>query len=331
MNTLPSVSVVMPTFRRPDLLTRCLQALLAQDLPAQAYEIVVVDDGPHADTREAVEALAAPGGPAIRYLPNTGSVHGPAAARNLGWQAGRADLVAFTDDDTVPEPDWLSKGLAACGPRVDAAWGHVRMPIPDVPTDYERDAKGLEGAVFVTANCFVKRAALRRVGGFDERFRMAWREDSDLYFSLVSQGLRVVPAPDAVVVHPVRPAPWGVSVQQQKKALFDALLYKKHPRLYRRRIAGEMPRSHYLNAASVAVTAGALLAMAAGVEGAPRTAAVAGTLWLLLSLRFAARRLRGTSHAPRHVTEMLATSAVIPTLSVFWRLVGAFRFRVAFA
>src|SRR5690606_40462360 len=59
-----------------------------------------------------------------------------------------------------------------------------------------------------------------------------------LYFRLIDGGARVVHAADAVVVHPVRPAPWGVSLAQQRKVLYDALLFKKHRELYRERIRG---------------------------------------------------------------------------------------------
>lgn len=327
------VSVVMPTHKRPDLLDRCLGAVLAQAFDRHVYEVVVVDDAPGDDgtpseARTLVEAVArqaaASGGPVVRYVPNTGPAHGPAAARNRGWQAARAPIVAFTDDDTQPEPQWLAQGLAAMVPGVDAAWGHVWMPIPAVPTDYERDAKGLEGAEFVTANCFVRRAALVRVGGFDERFRLAWREDSDLHFSLLSQGCTVVPAPAARVLHPVRPAPWGVSISQQKKAQYDALLARKHPALYRQRIPGT-PWRYYATVAALGLGAVALAA------GRPRAAGLAGAAWAGLTADFAARRLRGTSKAPSHVAEMVVTSAAIPPLSVFWRLAGALKFKVPFA
>ena len=66
--------------------------------------------------------------------------------------------------------------------------------------------------------------------------RAAWREDSDLQFALMRAGLAIARADDAMVLHPVRPARWGVSMLQQKKSQFDALLYKKHRTLFRERI-----------------------------------------------------------------------------------------------
>jgi glycosyltransferase involved in cell wall biosynthesis len=318
----PFASVVVPTYRRPGLLDRCLYALVAQEVDPSAYEVIVADDAASDATRRQVESRAAGGQVAIRYVA-VRNAHGPAAARNVGWRAARGEVIAFTDDDTVPDPGWLRAGLAALA-SADAGWGRVRVPLPEPPTDYECNEAGLETADFATANVFCRRAALTAVGGFDERFTAAWREDADLFFTLLEKGCRVVPVPEALVVHPVRPGRWGVSLGQQRKSQFNALLYKKHPALYRRHIQPGPPW-HYYGAA------GGLLAALAGVGGGLPALALGGAgLWLALTARFCARRLRGTSHAPAHVAEMAVTSALIPLLSVSWRLRGALRFRVLF-
>ena len=184
--------------------------------------------------------------------------------------------------------------------------------------------RGLEGTEFVTANAFVQRAALAQVEGFDERFTRAWREDSDLHFRLLDQAGPVGRCESAVVVHPVRPERWGVSLRQQKNAFFEALLYAKHPRRYRTGAGLATPWDYY------AIVALALLAV--GLYGADviGSAVISAVFALALVLRFAARRLRHTSRSPQHVAEMLVSSAVIPFLSVYWRLRGAVHFRVWF-
>ncbi len=310
------VSVVVPTYRRPELLDRCLSALLVQDLDARQVEVIVADDAASDATRLQAERWGA------RYVPVV-HAHGPAAARNAGWREAQGEVIAFTDDDTIPDPGWLRAGLAALR-DADAVWGRIRVPLPPNPTDYERNEAGLEAAEFATANCFCRRAALAAVGGFDERFTAAWREDADLYFTLLEKGLRVVHAPEAIVMHPVRPGHWGICLRQQRKSQFNALLYKKHPELYRSRIQPAPPWHYYAAAASLLA---ALAGAAAGSEGLTLGGAV---LWLALTARFCARRLRGTSHALDHVAEMAATSALVPLLSVYWRLRGAVRFRVLF-
>ena len=286
----PRVSVVVPSCGRAELLARCLQALENQSLPRDDYEIVVADDSK------------------LRS--------GPAAARNRGWRQARAPIVAFTDDDTVPDPEWLERGLEAMKDHVDAVTGRVIMPIPEEPTDYERDAQGMERSEFVTANCLVRKRVLERLGGFDESFRMAWREDSDLHFRLLRSGARLVHAPRAVVVHPVRPAGWGVSVKQQRKVMYDALLFKKHRALYRQRIRSAARWDYYLIVAS-------LIAAALGLGSAL-------IVWAALTLAFFWQRIKGASKRPAHLAEILLTSVLIPPLAVFWRFAGALRYRVAF-
>jgi len=317
------VSVVVPTHNRPELLDRCLTTLAAQELDSDDYEIIVADDAASDATRRRVAAWADYSDVVFRYVTPSGA-HGPAAARNAGWRAARGRIIAFTDDDCVPDLRWLTEGVAAIEARADAASGRVIVPLPKRPTDYERDAAGLQSAEFVTANCFVRRDALEAVGGFDERYAAAWREDSDLQFSLLERGFRIDRAPRAVVVHPIRPAPWGVSLRQQRKSLFNALLYKKFPQRYRRGIQSAPPWSYYATVGAVAAAGASIVA------GLPTVGLGAAVVWAALTARFCVRRLRGASTAPRHVLEMAVTSALIPPLSVFWRLYGAFKFRVLF-
>jgi glycosyltransferase involved in cell wall biosynthesis len=322
----PDVSVVVPTYRRHAMLAACLNALCAQDFPASRYELVICDDGPDEATRACVEHFAqtqAARGLEVRYLPVT-RTQGPAGARNVGWQYARAALIAFTDDDTLPHPDWLAAGVAALAHGAVAATGTIVVPLPALPTDYEADAGGLARAEFATANVFVTRAALAAAGGFDERFTSAWREDSDLQFTLLRAGSEIVRAADAIVVHPVRPARWGVSIAQQKKSQFDALLYRKHRELFKARIGARPPLLYY------AILGSALAALIGGLLREAVIACAGLFTWCALIAYFCALRLRGRDRHWRHVAEMIWTSIPIPFLSIFWRLYGAVRFKVFF-
>lgn len=316
----PSASIVIPTYRRPDLLARCLDAVCKQSFSHGRYEVVVADDAASSETEQLVDEFGKRSACLVRYVAVAGT-HGPAAARNAGWRQSRGAIIAFTDDDCIPDPDWLAAGVACLEEAPDraAAWGRLEMPLPPRPTDYERDASGLASAVFVTANCFVRKAALAKVGGFDERFQVAWREDSDLYYSLLERGLVVVHQPNALVVHPIRSAPWGVSLSQQRKSSFDMLLYQKHPALYRQHVPPFPALYLWIALAGI----GAVTAALAGQGG---WAAIAAAAWLVLTLRFAVMRLQGTSHSASHIAEMLVTSAVIPWMAIVYRIVGILRF-----
>jgi glycosyltransferase involved in cell wall biosynthesis len=319
------VSVVVPTYNRPALLTRCLAALMTQTLNPDEYEIVVADDAACDDTHAQVKQLAArsAGQPVVRYIA-VRDTSGPAAARNAGWRVARGDIIAFTDDDCIPASDWLRSGIAAFQGDVAGVSGKLVMPIPEVPTDYELNAAHLESAEFVTANCFYRRDVLEATGGFDERFQAAWREDCDLHFRVLDTGHRLVKCESAVVVHPVRDAAWGISVRQQRKSMYNALLYKKHPRRYRERIQAAPPWRYYAIVAALIASAGGLFANQRQVS------AISLLAWGLLTGRFCDARLSGTSKAPAHIAEMIVTSVVIPPLSVLWRIRGAMKFRVFF-
>jgi hypothetical protein len=208
-------------------------------------------------------------------------------------------------------------------PGYSGAWGGIVVPLSERPTDHELTTKGLEQSPCATANCFYRRDALAAVGGFDERFTAAWREDSDLEFTLLEQGHRLTACERAVVMHPARPAPWGVSLSQQRNNLFNALLYKKHPALYRTRLQAQPPWRYY---AAVGALAGAL----AGAFLSPPVMTAGFAVWLGLTADFCRRRLQSTSRRASHVAEMITTSALIPPIAIFWRLTGAVRYRVPF-
>jgi glycosyltransferase involved in cell wall biosynthesis len=318
------ISVVIPTYQRPALLLRCLEAVLHQRFAKQDYEIIVVSDGEDPATRQSLASMPVGKFPLVDYyeLPRKA---GPAASRNFGSMLSRGELVVFTDDDCIPDESWLqSLWQAYENHRMEevAFSGHTIVPITGEPTDYERNISRLASAEFITANCACTKKALYRVGGFDERFRMAWREDSDLQFKFIQHHIPILRVDGAIVTHPVRKAPWGVSIKEERKGMFNALLYKKYPGLYRQKIQPEPPWHYY--AISVC-----LIMSLSGLATDRPVAGIAGfSGWVLLTSWFAWKRLKNTSHSWQHVSEMMFTSAVIPVLSLFWKFYGSWKYRV---
>jgi len=324
------VSVVVPTCGRMDLLDRCLDALTRQTLAANAYEVIVVDDEPNHNTLHLVagwRTRTLERGPRLVYLANSG-MHGAAAARNLGWRAAQGAVVAFTTDDAVPAGAWLAEALDLFGDEVDVLCGAVDMAPARAqrhpPAAAAPGSADAPGSALCLANCLCRKRLLERLDGFDERFSEACRDDADLHFRLLGAGARIVQAPQAQVVLPLPPAPWGASLAQARRAVFDALLYKKHPRLYREHIRPTPPWDDYLTAGALLVLLGALLA------GNVLLASLAGLAWLALTARLCRRRLAGSAHTAAHLAEVVVTSALLPPLAVFWRLAGAVRYRVRF-
>lgn len=200
--------------------------------------------------------------------------------------------------------------------------GNTLVPITQDPTDYEKNISRLAAAEFITANCACSKAALCRVGGFDERFKMAWREDSDLQFKFIENGIPIIKVFDAVVTHPVRKAPWGISIREERKGMFNALLYKKFPGLYRQKIRAHPPWHYYATLFFIVVSlAGVVLK-----EPVPKIAGLSG--WLGMTTWFTRKRLQNTSHSWQHIAEMIFTSALIPVLSLFWKCYGSWKYKV---
>ena len=320
-----NVSVVIPTYRRAKLLRLCL-AMLSNQNCKEAFEVIVVSDGEDEGTALLMDEFIQHQNPSFIYT-LLSCKGGPAAARNKGWQMAKGELVLFTDDDTQPSANWLQtywNAYLKSGKKDVVFSGKVKVPIVHSPTDYERNTAGLETADFVTANCACTKAALQKVNGFDEHFTMAWREDSELQFKLMNAGIPISKTQDAVVLHPVRKAAWGVSLKEQKKSMFNALLYKKHPQLFRSQIYASPVWSYY---AMIVLLIAALILFITGWY-------VLSTLffsgWLLLEITFISKRLRNNSHSLSHVCEMIVTSLLIPFLSVYWTLYGAFKYKVFF-
>lgn len=296
------LTVVVPTVGRPSL-QRTLEPLTGR------VPVLVVDD------------RAAPGHldvPVEMPVLNSGG-RGPAAARNVGWRSSASTWVAFLDDDVQAPPTWvddLQRDLAACPPDVGASQGRICVPLPADrrPTDWERGVAGLERAMWATADMAYRREALAAVGGFDERFPRAYREDADLGLRVVQGGWRIVRG-QRCVQHPVRPAGWTASWRQQRGNADDALMRALHGRDWRRRASVPPGRRGW----HLATTA----AMAVALH--PRWRRPAAAVATGLVTDFAVRRIRPGPRHPREVATMAATSILIPPSASWWWLLGWLR------
>lgn len=199
--------------------------------------------------------------------------------------------------------------------------GKTVVPYAGTPTDYEKNIANLDTAEFITANCACTKQAFKKVNGFDEDFTIAWREDSELQFKFIKAAVTIIKVNDALVVHPVREAAWGISLKEQKKSKFNALLHKKHPLLYKQKI-GIKPLWNYY--AMVVLLPVCILSY---LNTLPVVFTISFCCWLLLVCQLTLKRLKGTSKKLNHIIEMIATSVLIPFLSVFWNLQGSVRYK----
>jgi GT2 family glycosyltransferase len=250
-----------------------------------------------------------------------GAGAGPAAARNVGWRASEAPWVVFVDDDVVPTETWLSDlefDLMSAPLDVVAVQGRVTVPLPADrrPTDWERNVTGLETARWITADMAVRRSALEKVGGFDERFPRAYREDADLALRLQAEGGKLTVGRRRVM-HPVRPAPWWVSVRLQAGNRDDALMAALHGPTWQGDGARPGRRRRHL----VTTTCGLAALAGAGLRR-PALAWVGLAGWLAGTAELAVARILPGPRTPGEVGAMVATSVALPPVATWHWLAG---------
>jgi hypothetical protein len=315
----PGYSVVIPTVGRESL-ARTLESLAAAEGPLPE-RVVLVDD------RGSLRA-AVPAGLAGRVLVLRGAGRGPAAARNAGWRAVSSDWVAFLDDDVEVGPRWpaeLAGDLAAADPAVGGVQGRLTVPAPTgrPPTDWERNVSGLSTARWATADMAYRRSALAAAGGFDERFTIAYREDADLALRVLGAGLTLRRG-RRNSTHPVRPAPWWISLRTQKGNAFDPLMDRLHGPGWRER-AGVPPGRR---ARHLAITTMLGLGILGAVTGKRRAATLALAGWAAGTAELAAARIAPGPRTASEVAAMAATSLVMPPLATAHWLRGLVRYRL---
>lgn len=206
-SALPMVSVIVPVWNSPDLVSLCLTALEAQTYPRERFEIIVVDN---ASTDSTVDA--------VRQFPRAILLHEPVPgsynARNRGLRDVRGEYVAFTDADCIPAPDWIEKAIACARARPESGViaGRIELFRPEPKADelfecYERlfsfrQDVGARKGFCATANWVSRRDDLRRFGGFQADRKSG--ADGELAHRFHASGKPIVYAENAVVRHPVR-------------------------------------------------------------------------------------------------------------------------------
>ena len=207
------VSVVIATRNRSDLIGDCLDGL--SRMPYRDAEFLIVDQSTDHRTADLV-ARAGDSDPRFAYIP-TDSV-GASRARNIGIARSQGEIIAFTDDDCIPNPSWIEhlRGILVANPDADAVfgrclpWGGVRpgeRPVA-LKTDMESrvfQGKGNPWRLCHGNNMAFRREALDRIGGFDERLGPGTRfcacEDADLMYRLLASGRTAVYSPGPVIHH----------------------------------------------------------------------------------------------------------------------------------
>lgn len=241
LETLPEISVVIPTHNRCASLLRTLESLVEQSLAPDRFEAIAVLDAVTDGTAGALASRAWPF--AFRALvPET---RGAAGARNTGARAARGERIVFLDDDMLADPGFLAGHLRAAGadPRsvvvgqsapVIGAGGWFGDALADWWHEQFR-AMADPGHRFsyrdvMSGNLSVPRAEFLALGGFDEA--LLCREDFELGYRLVQAGLSLRYAADARALHHDASTPKRNLARARAEGRADIQIARKHPAMF---------------------------------------------------------------------------------------------------
>jgi GT2 family glycosyltransferase len=318
-SAVPEIAVVVASHDRPLRLRWLLNALEEQTLSPERFEVLVAhDSGPQTEELLREHPLARAGAlHGISYTPPSG----PAEKRNAAWRQARAPVIAFTDDDCRPTPDWLERLLVAARanpgcivqgatrPDPDEAMilraaPHARSQMIDPPDPWAQ-----------TCNILYPRRLLDELGGFDERLPAPAGEDTDLALRASDRGASLVAAPDSVTYHAVEDVWLPARIRSAWRWQHLAFAIKRHSRLRRRLVAGIWWKPEH--------AAATLAACALALAGRRRT-------WLLLVLPWLRYAMGHRGYGARGLLRSLAElpgRAAIDATEVLALARGSVRYR----
>ncbi len=224
----PKISVVVPAYNRQELLAKTVEALKRQSIPPNIFEVLLVRGN---DTE--VEKLCRN---AAKNISNFSCFYcdteSPAKKRNIGIRKARGAIVAFTDDDCVPDNDWLAQILNCFDSDRKIAGVEGLTYTEGKKKLYSNAPVNLKGGLFPTCNLSFRKSVLEKIGGFDESYHF-YREDTDIAFRAMDLG-KIVFYDRARVFHPQREVGLMRPIETLELLKEDIRLYKKLPEKYLR-------------------------------------------------------------------------------------------------
>jgi GT2 family glycosyltransferase len=298
------------------------------------FEVIVVDDG----STDSTPAIASEYNCQVISTPNAGL----SSARNVALGAATGEIIAYIDDDAIPDPHWLHY-LAAKFSQADVAMAggpNIAPPVSNAVAECVNNAPGGPTHVLTTdeiaehlpgCNMAIRKSCLDAVGGFDPRFRVAG-DDVDVCWRLQQKGWKLLFSPGAMVLHHRRDSVRAFWKQQKGYGRAEGMLAQKWPEKFNSaghhtfsgRLYGRGLSQLFFRRARIHYGTGGFAPFQSLYETAP---GVLGSLplmpeWYLLSAILAGVTLLGIVWKPLLIAGLLAVAAIL--LSVMNAAAGAF-------
>jgi len=228
-------SIVIPTYNRIDSLKKCLDSIDKQTFDRSKFEVIVVDDGSEKDVAKMLSLC--------KYSFKLFTIRidhaGPAQARNIGAKHAINNYIIFFEDDIVVDNSYLEVAYnILCEGKYDVVEGKTML------SGRKREIRHFDEEnvfSFIPCNLIIRRELFVKLGGYDTNFfdfesGLYFREDADLGFRLLEIGALMLKTDKLIVEHPEQFTDISLCFRHSRRYFFDPLLYKKHPKLYRKYI-----------------------------------------------------------------------------------------------
>lgn len=239
------ISVIIPTYNRKNILIKCLDALFEQTYPMDDFEIVVVDDGSTDGTESIVKDRMVKSPVGLRYFKQ--EKKGPAAARNMGIESAKGEIVLFIGDDIIASPllleehvKWHNKysndslavlGYVTWSPDIEITPFLEWLDESGAQFGYKliNDPDNVSYRFYYTSNASVKKEFLLKHGLFDEDFPYAAMEDIEIAYRLKDKGLKIVYKKSALAYHEHKIDMENFLKRSELVGRSMGIFYEKHP------------------------------------------------------------------------------------------------------
>lgn len=247
--TQPTFSVVIPSHNRPEFLKRAVAGLELQSMDKQQFEVIIIlsPNDLSLDWLKSYKTSLH-----IKFeTPEDDVWRGKNVSfkRNYGAKIAQGSWIAFTDDDCIPTPHWLTAASQHAQNQEALAIEGLTLTPEDSPRTLTwKGMKQLSAfGGYQTCNIFYRKSVFTEFSrGFDSENFPWFLEDTDLAWTVLDLDKKIISEPACVVIHPVGPrASWRI-LHEAKGAGLKVRLWRKHPQMYERKNMKALRWTHYV-------------------------------------------------------------------------------------